>query len=102
MKDPRAAVAAAVIGIAVAQAPASQPAHEIRRAEIRVGIEDGDFRGNDNRALQMAVDYVAGLGGGAVHIGPGRYRMRNALMLRDNVRVLGVPGETVLAACETA
>jgi len=43
---------------------------------------------------------VAGLGGGVVSIGPGRYRMRNALILRDNVRVVGVPGKTILAACD--
>ena len=35
-----------------------------------------------------------------VRIGPGRYLMRNALTLRDNVRVVGVPGKTVLAACD--
>jgi polygalacturonase len=67
---------------------------------VRVGIDEGDLRGNDQRALQAAVDYVAGLGGGTVHIGPGRCLMRNALALRDNVRVVGVPGNTVLAACE--
>jgi hypothetical protein len=68
-------------------------------AEIRVGISDGDLRGDDQRALQAAVDYVARLGGGTVHIGPGRYRMRNALTLRKNVHVHGVPGKTVLVAC---
>src|SRR5256885_12919442 len=69
-------------------------------ATIRVGIDDGDLRGADHRALQAAVDYVAGLGGGTVHIGPGRYLMRNALKLRDNVRIVGVPGQTVLVACD--
>lgn len=66
-------------------------------AEVRVGIDAGDLRGTDHRALQAAVDYVAGLGGGTVHVGPGRYEMRNALTLRDNVRVVGTPGRTVLA-----
>jgi hypothetical protein len=65
-----------------------------------VGVNEGDFRGADNRALQAAVDYVAGLGGGTVRIGPGRYQMRNALMLRDHVRIVGVPGKTILAACD--
>lgn len=68
-------------------------------AEIRVGIDSGDIRGSDQRALQGAVDYIAGLGGGTVYIGPGTYTMRNALSLRDNVRVVGVPGKTILAAC---
>jgi parallel beta-helix repeat protein len=79
---------------------AQPPAKEVRHAEIRVGIDEGDIKGADNRALQTAIDYVAGLGGGTVHIGPGRYLMRNALVLRDNVNVLGVPGKTVLAACD--
>ncbi len=87
-----------VLGTAAARGrPGEQ---EVQRAEIRVGIDDGDVRGADNRALQTAVDYVAGLGGGTVHVGPGRYLMRNALVLRDNLRVVGVPGKTVLAACD--
>jgi hypothetical protein len=77
--------------------PASTPSG---KAEIRVGIESGDLRGSDHRALQAAVDYVAQLGGGTVHIGPGRYLMRNALHLRSGVDVVGTPGETVLAACD--
>jgi parallel beta-helix repeat protein len=70
------------------------------RAEIRVGIDEGDIRGNDHRALQAAVDYVAGLGGGTVRIGPGRYEMRNALKLRDNVKVIGSSDKTILVACD--
>jgi parallel beta-helix repeat protein len=83
-----------------APAEAAQSASKSQPAEVRVGLEEGDFRGGDHRALQAAIDYVAGLGGGTVHIGPGRYRMRNALTLRDNVRVVGVPGKTVLLACD--
>ena len=78
-----------------AQAGDSQPG-----AVIRVGIQEGDIRGNDNRALQGAVDYVAGLGGGTIYIGEGRYLMRNALTLRDNIHIVGVPGKTILAACD--
>jgi parallel beta-helix repeat protein len=76
------------------------PEAQIERATIRVGLDKGDLRGGDHRALQAAVDYVAGLGGGEVHIGPGRYEMRNALKLREGVHIVGVPGETVLAACD--
>jgi parallel beta-helix repeat protein len=64
-----------------------------------VGITEGDLRGDDHRILQAAVDYVTRLGGGTVHIGPGRYHMRNALRLRENVRICGVPGKTILVAC---
>jgi hypothetical protein len=82
---------------ALADEPQSPP---LERAEIRVGISSGDLQGNDQRALQAAVDYVAQLGGGTVRIGKGRYLMRNALRLRDNVNVIGTPGETILAACD--
>jgi len=84
----------------LASADRAQSAGESQPAELRVGMDEGDFRGGDHRALQAAVDYVAGLGGGTVRIGPGRYLMRNALALRDNVRLVGVPGKTVLLACD--
>src|SRR5262249_50513127 len=76
------------------------PAPAAGSAEVLVGIAEGDIRGGDHRALQAGVDYLAGLGGGTLRVGPGRYLMRNALTLRDNVRVVGVPGKTVLAACD--
>jgi hypothetical protein len=85
--------------IAFGSCQAAEPAATERLAEVRVGSDDGDIRGNDHKALQAAVDYVSGLGGGTVFIGPGRYHMRNALTLRDHVRVVGVPGETILVAC---
>lgn len=70
------------------------------KAEIHVGVDTGDLRGQDHRALQAAVDYAAGLGGGTVRIGPGRYSMRNALFLRSGVNIVGAPGQTVLVACD--
>jgi parallel beta-helix repeat protein len=73
-----------------------------RRAEILVGIDEGDLRGNDNRVLQAAIDQVAALGGGTVRIGPGRFEMRNALTLRNGVDVIGTQGKTILAGCDGA
>src|SRR5712691_10298268 len=102
MRDTTSVVAAAGLGMAGAPAIAGPAPGGIGGAETRVGIEAGDLRGSDQRALQAAVDYVAGLGGGTVHVGPGRYLMRNALTLRDHVRLIGVPGQTVLAAAEGA
>jgi parallel beta-helix repeat protein len=81
------------------RASTGDPAH---RVMIRVGIDEGDIRGSDNHALQAAVDQAAALGGGTVQIGPGRYTLRNALQLRDRVRIQGVPGGTVLVACDGA
>ncbi len=63
---------------------------------VTVGLAGADILGADNRALQAAVDYIAGLGGGIVEIGPGEYLMRDSLHLRSFVTVRGTPGQTVL------
>ena len=66
------------------------------RPRITVGARDAEIIGRDNRALQAAVDYVAGLGGGRVEIGPGEFVMHDSLHLRSHVTVRGTPGKTVL------
>jgi hypothetical protein len=63
---------------------------------ITVGRQNADLVGTDNRALQAAVDYIAGLGGGLVEIGEGEYLMRDSLHLRSNVTVRGQKGKTIL------
>jgi parallel beta-helix repeat protein len=63
---------------------------------VMVGISSADIIGNDNRALQAAVDYVGNLGGGVVEIGPGEYLMRDSLHLRSRVTVRGTGAKTVL------
>jgi parallel beta-helix repeat protein len=63
---------------------------------ITVGKEKADLTGSDNRVLQAAVDYLAGLGGGTVEIGPGEFIMHDSLHLRSFVTVRGTPGRTVL------
>jgi hypothetical protein len=60
---------------------------------IRVGR--GKFGGNNQAALQRAVDAVAADGGGVVEIPAGVYEMEDALHLRRNVRVIG-DGQAVL------
>lgn len=72
------------------------------RPSIRVGLRDADINGADNRALQAAVDYVAGLGGGTVEIGPGVYTMNDSLHLRSHVTVRGAPGKTILRKARAA
>ncbi|GMV79586.1 MAG: hypothetical protein AMXMBFR7_07700 [Planctomycetota bacterium] len=69
---------------------------------VRVGPDEGDLRGADHRAIQAAVEYVAKLGGGTVELAPGRYTLRNAVALRDRVRLRGTPGKTMLVACDGA
>lgn len=67
---------------------------------VRVGQADAEIVGKDNRTIQAAVDYVAGLGGGTVEIGPGEYLMRDSLHLRPNVTVRGTAGKTVLSKAD--
>ncbi len=69
---------------------------------VGIGLRDGDMTGSDNRALQAAVDYVAGLGGGLVEIGPGEYLMTDSLHLRSHVTVRGTPQKTVLRKARAA
>jgi polygalacturonase len=66
------------------------------RPTITVGRADADLVGTDNRVLQSAVDYVAGLGGGTVVIGEGEFLMHDSLHLRDNVAIRGQGAATVL------
>ena len=63
---------------------------------ITVGQMNADIIGNDNRALQAAVDYIANLGGGTVYIQEGAYLMRDSLHLRTNVTVQGKSEKTIL------
>ena len=72
------------------------------RPTMRVGTSGADIVGNDNRALQAAVDYIAGLGGGTVEIGPGEFIMRDSLHLRSFVTVRGTPGKTILRKARAA
>jgi len=69
---------------------------------ITVGLREADIVGADNRALQAAVDYVAGLGGGTVEIGPGEFLMHDSLHLRSFVTVRGTRGKTILRKAKAA
>ena len=66
------------------------------RPKITVGLSDADIVGADDRALQAAVDYLAGLGGGVVEVGEGQFNMRDSLHLRSFVTVRGTKGKTIL------
>jgi len=70
--------------------------------QITVGQASADITGTDNRALQAAVDYIANLGGGGVHIGPGEYLMNDSLHLRSHVIVRGTKGQTILRKAKAA
>lgn len=66
------------------------------RLTITVGPGKADLIGSDHRALQAAVDYVARLGGGTVRVLPGVFKLRNAVYLASNVRLLGSGVDSVL------
>jgi len=84
------------------QLPTAMHSAMTDRPTIRVGRTDSDLVGSDNRALQAAVDYVGGLGGGVVEIGEGEYLMRDSLHLRSNVTLRGRAGKTILRKADAA
>jgi predicted amidohydrolase len=69
---------------------------------IQVGLAGADLNGSDHRALQAAVDYVAGLGGGVVEIGEGTFTLRDSLHLRSHVTVRGAGEKTILRKAPAA
>ena len=84
------------------QLPRAMRSKMKEQARLTVGQRDADILGSDNRALQAAVDYVAGLGGGTVEIGEGTYLMRDSLHLRSFVTVRGQKGKTILRKAQAA
>lgn len=84
------------------QLPKAMHGHMAERPRITVGLRDADLTGADQRVLQAAVDYVAGLGGGTVEIGAGEFLMRDSLHLRANVTVRGQGTQTVLRKAKAA
>lgn len=84
------------------QLPRAMHAAMAERPRVTVSPQSADIVGADNRALQAAVDYIAGLGGGTVEVGPGEFLMRDSLHLRPHVSVVGTPGRTVLRKAKAA
>ncbi len=66
------------------------------RLTITVGPKKADLVGSDEKVLQAAVDYMARMGGGTVHVLPGTFRLRNAVYLQSRVRILGSGAESIL------
>jgi hypothetical protein len=63
---------------------------------VTVGPQKADLVGVDEKVIQAGVDYIAGWGGGTVHVLPGTYRLRNAVSLRSGVRILGSGPDSLL------
>jgi len=66
------------------------------RLTLTVGPSKADLVGNTDKVIQAAVDYVARVGGGTVHLLPGTYRMRNAVHLPSGAHIRGSGTESVL------
>ncbi len=73
----------------------AEPAWQ-EKLTLRVGQNEGEIRGDSDKAIQAAVDYVARLGGGTVEILPGTYRFRNSVFLASNIRLTGHGDKTIL------
>src|SRR5213592_4509227 len=84
------------------QLPRAMHSKMKERPAVTIGLRDADIVGADNRALQAAVDYIAGLGGGTVEIGAGEFVMHDSLHLRSFVTVRGVKGKTILRKAKAA
>lgn len=69
---------------------------------LTVGNAGADLIGTDQRVIQAAVDTVARMGGGTVRLLPGKWRLRNAVYLCSNLRLVGSGPETVLVKEESA
>ncbi len=67
---------------------------------VKVGAPGADIPGLDNRAVQAALDYAAGLGGGTVELTEGEFQISDALYLRRNVVLRGQGDRTVLRKCD--
>src|SRR5262249_13596412 len=63
---------------------------------LTVGNANGDLNGTDQRVIQAAVDTVARTGGGTVRLLPDTFRLRNAVYLCSNLRLVGSGADTVL------
>ena len=84
------------------QLPRAMHSKMKERPAITIGLRDADIVGADNRALQAAVDYIAGLGGGTVEIGAGEFLMHDSLHLRSFVTVRGAKDKSILRKAKAA
>jgi hypothetical protein len=66
------------------------------RLTVTVGPSKADLVGAGDKVLQAAVDYIARLGGGTVHVLPGTYTLRSPVFLRPRVRLLGSGEDSVI------
>ncbi len=61
----------------------------------------GNGTSDDSSAIQSAIDYVSSLGGGTVFFPIGTYLVRNNIVLRNKVNLLGIKGKSEIKFDDT-
>lgn len=76
-----------------------------RLSDIPTNVKDygakGDGITDDSKAIQNAINYAYSLGGGTVLIPDGTYLIKNNIMLRNNVNLLGFKGSSIIKIDDT-
>lgn len=70
-------------------------APKVAELEIRVGGDNADISGFDNRSIQFAIDALEETGGSVI-LNPGLYTISAPLRLKSKIKLIGSGDETVL------
>ncbi len=73
-----------------------RPVRKLETITVTVGQKQGDFVGDDDKAIQAAVEYVNRFGGGTVKILPGTYTMYNSIFMHPNITICGSGNDCIL------
>ena len=68
---------------------------------LTIGQTQGDLRGRDDKVIHAGIEYLNRVGGGALHILPGVYNLRNAIYLRPNITMRGSGEKTILRKADS-
>ncbi len=84
---------------------AFQSSDSIRSADIITNVKNFGAVGNgiidDSTSIQNAIDHTASVGGGTVHFPSGTYLVKNNIILRNKVNLLGFKGSSQLMFDDT-
>ena len=74
----------------------NRPMRNRRPLILKVGQDEGDLQGRDDKVIQAGIEYLHRLGGATLHILPGVYQLQNAIHLRPNITLRGSGEKTIL------
>ena len=93
----------AVPGLVALIACSSAQVSKKQSVVVTVGHENADVIGDDNTAIQKAIEQVAAAGGGTVHIKAGTYVLSNWVRLPSHLTLQGDGADkTILKKCARA